>query len=136
MRSAFQQLDAGTATKAEFSPISVAVNAAGDVAVAWDDTTVVGMSQTDTVAVSTATTGKPFTAAQIITGGFDPAIGIDGSGQVSMVDSEGAAEVDRDWAAGTAAPPSGTTLSPGTDDCVGTVNTKLAVAPDGDAIAG
>jgi hypothetical protein len=133
--SATQQLDIGAATKAFTTPISVAVNSAGDAAVAWDDTTVVGMSQTDTVAVSTAANGKPFTAAQIITGGFDPAVGIDAAGQVSMIDSESFAEVDRDWAAGTAAPSSGTTLSPAGDGCEGTINTKLAVAADGDAIA-
>ncbi len=134
--SAPQQLDVGAATKAEFTPLSVAVNGAGDAAVAWDDTTVVGMTETDTVAVSTATAGKPFTPAQIITGGFDPAIGIDAAGQVSMIDEESSAETERDWAAGVAAPPTGDILTPAADGCGGVINAKLAISPDGDAIAG
>ncbi len=138
--SAPQQLDVSAASKAEFTPISVAVNAAGDAAVAWDDTTLTGsppdQTDVDAVAVSSAIAGKPFAAAQIITPAFDPALGIDGAGQVSMIDEEGFAEVERDWAAGAGAPSSSTQLVSSAADCGGTIPTTLAEAPDGDAIAG
>jgi hypothetical protein len=134
--SAPQQLDAGAATKAFITPISVAVNAAGDAAVAWDDTTISGMTQTDSVAVSTSAPGKPFTSPLIIAGASDPAVGIDAAGQVSMIDDEGFAETERDWAADGAAPSAGTALSPAADGCGGELDARLAVAADGDAIAG
>jgi hypothetical protein len=134
--SAPQQLDAGAATKAFITPISVAVNAVGDAAIAWDDTTISGMTETDSVAVSTSAPGKPFTSALIIAGASDPAVGIDAAGQVSMIDDEGFAETERDWAVDGTAPSAGTALSPAADDCAGVIDAKLAVAADGDAIAG
>jgi hypothetical protein len=130
-----QQLDRGGPSKTAY-PVSVAIDAAGNAAVAWDDETVVGTTPFDSTVVSTAAVGHAFGVPQTISAASDPAVGIDGVGQVTLIDTEGGVshnEVVRAWAVGGSVPTMGQQLGTG---CGGTVHAQLAVAPTGDAIAG
>jgi hypothetical protein len=136
--SSAQQLDV-TSLHQTIYPISVAVDAAGDAAVAWDDEQT-GSPTVDTALVATKPAAQSsFGAPQSLAGASDPVVGIDSSGRVTMIDNEldgpSHDEVDRNWPAGGVVP---TVRS----DLVATVcrpdvsPSVLAEAPSGDAIAG
>jgi len=135
--SAAQQFDATSLTQTRY-PLSVAIDPAGDAVVAWDDEQL-GSPTVDTAVVATkAAAQSAFGAAQKFTGPADPVVGIDGAGNVTMIDGEldGASNdlVDRVWPAGSPAP--GTRSDLVAAGCrPDLVRSALAVAPSGDAIA-
>jgi PKD repeat protein len=134
--SAAQQLDVTSLTQTLYPP-SVAIDSAGDAAVAWDDTQL-GSPTIDTAAVATKPAGQTtFGAVQKLTGAVDPVVGIDSTGHVTMIDEEGGSndEVDRVWPATGTAPASRSDLL--TTNChPDLVHSVLAVAPSGNAILG
>src|SRR5947209_12845174 len=71
--SVSQQLDVGAFAGRPY--VSVAIDAAGAAAIAWDDETVVGTTRTDTTNVSTRAAGQPFTAPGHFSG-TSPQVGI------------------------------------------------------------
>src|SRR4051794_3856247 len=76
-----QQLELGATPKSPRFPVSVAIDSAGDAAIAWDDQ---ASMSSDNALVSTRAAGQPFGAAQTLTGDADPVVGIDASGKVTM----------------------------------------------------
>jgi PKD domain len=131
--SSAQQIELGTTPKAPQFPVSVAIDAAGDAAIAWTDQP--SMTSNNAL-VSTRTAGQSFGTPQPLTGAADPVVGVDASGNVTMIVVEPGAttEVARTWPAGTVMPPvPATNLGNG---CGGIFPGSLAVAPGGDAIAG
>jgi hypothetical protein len=132
--SSAQQLELGTTPKSALFPLSVAIDAAGDAAIAWDDQATM---TSDNALVSTRVAGQPFGAPQPLTGHSDPVVGIDASGNVTMIDvlpGGTATEVARTWHVGTPAPALPVTNLGNV--CSRVFSGDLAVAPDGDAIAG
>jgi PKD domain len=134
--SSAQQLDLGATPKSPSFPVSVAIDTAGDAAIAWDDQPT--MSSNNALVSTRAAGQQAFGAPQTQTGASDPAVGIDGSGHVTMIDVEDPTatktELARTWPAGTAMPPfPATNLATG---CSSFFPADLAVAPSGDAIVG
>jgi hypothetical protein len=136
--SAAQQLDVTTQMQTLY-PLSLAVDSAGDAAIAWDDDQP-GLPTHDTAEVASRAAGQgSFGPVQATPGALDPVLGIDGAGHVTMIDDEldGASHdvVDRVWAAGGSPPTVRSDLL--ATGCAPTrAPSVLAVAPDGDAIAG
>lgn len=136
--SAPQQLDQTSLRQTTYA-VSVAVDSAGDAAIAWDDEQL-GMQTVDTTMVTTKTAGQAtFAAPQALTGKADPVLGIDSTGRVTMLDEEldGSSrdEVDRVWQAGGA--PSSTRTDLLATGCRPDLEPSvLAEAPSGAAIVG
>ncbi len=130
--SAPQQLAPSTM---ELSRLSVAVNAAGAAAVAWQQTT---DPSTFVAAVATRPAGGVFGVPETAEDGYVPKVGIDGAGNVTLLyglvpPAAEAGELVRTAPAGGAVlAGAGHTLS---SACAPAEN-SLAVAPSGDAIAG
>jgi PKD repeat protein len=113
--------------------VSVAVDSAGDAAVAWDDEMVDNTTHVATfnALVSTRSAGHAFDTPQTITGAIQPVVGIDQSGKVIMIDTESNNEFVREWMIG---------RLPGSGQQIGTsceyYLSALAVAATGAALAG
>jgi PKD repeat protein len=138
--SAPQQLDlvASPVTQVRYL-LSVAIDNAGDGAIAWDDEHP-GSPTVDAAVVATKVAAQSsFGAPQSLAGAADPVVGIDSAGHVTMIDEEldGAStdEVDRVWPAGVGPPATRSDLV-ATGCRPDLTPAVLAVAPSGDAIAG
>jgi PKD domain len=111
--------------------LHVAVNSAGDAAVTWSELPVAG----PTVYVATRPAGGSFGAAEPLGARtLSPAVGVDGSGRVTLIHTARPAVVARDFQVGGSAlaAPARTLEAAGCDGGAA----RLALAPSGDALAG
>jgi hypothetical protein len=129
--SAPQALDESSISKAE---LSVAIDAAGEAAVAWEDSVDQGGAQ---AMVATRPAGAAFGAPEMLADGsagkaLHPAVGIDAGGRVTLLYDRSPDVAERTFAVGSSA----LAVAPRvvSADC-DTDQTQLAVAPSGDAVA-
>jgi len=129
--SAPQALDASSMSKSE---LSVAIDAAGEAAVAWEDSVDQGSAQ---AVVATRPAGAVFGAPEMLADGsagkaFHPAVGIDEGGRVTLLYDRSPDVAERMFAVGSSAlAVAPRVVSAGCE----TDQMQLAVAPSGDAVA-